>query len=178
MNLYEASVPVFNAFLRRLASMLDHAEAAKLMPEADLLALRLSPDMFCLGVQVEIASNFAVRACVPLAGCDMPNFPAGQLSFDALRRRIAWATGVLNGLESKDFAGANERIITHDLWGSRVQLPAHRHLMELCLPSFFFHLSMVYALLRNAGVSLGKSDFDGFTPAMASIRSKGGQTSA
>ena len=29
------------------------------------------------------------------------------------------------------------------------------------LPNFFFHLTTVYALLRNAGVELGKQDFLG-----------------
>ena len=30
------------------------------------------------------------------------------------------------------------------------------------LPNFFFHYSMVYAIARQAGVEIGKSDFDGY----------------
>ena len=30
------------------------------------------------------------------------------------------------------------------------------------VPNFFFHYSMVYAIARNAGVAIGKTDFDGF----------------
>jgi hypothetical protein len=29
------------------------------------------------------------------------------------------------------------------------------------LPNFYFHISMVYALLRKAGVEIGKKDFLG-----------------
>ena len=32
-------------------------------------------------------------------------------------------------------------------------------LKHWALPNFFFHISMAYALLRQAGVELGKSDF-------------------
>jgi len=32
---------------------------------------------------------------------------------------------------------------------------------DFVLPNFYFHLSMVYALLRNNGVEVGKGDFLG-----------------
>jgi hypothetical protein len=35
-------------------------------------------------------------------------------------------------------------------------------LQQYALPNFFFHLSMVYALLRQQGLPLSKADFDGW----------------
>jgi hypothetical protein len=35
---------------------------------------------------------------------------------------------------------------------------------EYLIPNFFFHVAMVYAIMRNAGVPLGKNDFLGSLP--------------
>ena len=35
------------------------------------------------------------------------------------------------------------------------------YLTDFVLPNFYFHSSMVYALLRKAGVEIGKGDFLG-----------------
>jgi hypothetical protein len=34
-----------------------------------------------------------------------------------------------------------------------------QYLAGFALPNFFFHVTTAYAILRNAGVSLGKPDF-------------------
>jgi uncharacterized protein len=34
-------------------------------------------------------------------------------------------------------------------------------LTDFALPNFFFHVGMVYALLRKAGVDIGKMDYLG-----------------
>ena len=36
---------------------------------------------------------------------------------------------------------------------------AFSHVADFALPNFFFHVTTAYAILRNAGVSLGKPDF-------------------
>jgi len=38
------------------------------------------------------------------------------------------------------------------------------YLTGFVLPNFYFHISMVYALLRKSGVAIGKSDFLGDPP--------------
>lgn len=37
-------------------------------------------------------------------------------------------------------------------------------LLARAVPNFFFHVSMVYALLRKGGVDIGKSDYLGQLP--------------
>jgi len=39
---------------------------------------------------------------------------------------------------------------------------AQGFLQQYALPNFFFHLSLVYALLRQQGLPLSKGDFDGW----------------
>jgi hypothetical protein len=45
-----------------------------------------------------------------------------------------------------------------------MKFTAVSYVADFVLPNFFFHTSMVYALLRNNGVELGKGDFLGTLP--------------
>jgi uncharacterized protein len=78
MSLYAASVPVFTQYLDALAACLKkaeaHAEAKKIPPEV-ILGLRLTPDMFALSRQVQIACDFAKNTCGRLAEAELPKFP-------------------------------------------------------------------------------------------------------
>jgi hypothetical protein len=40
-------------------------------------------------------------------------------------------------------------------------MPASEYVSSFVLPNFFFHISMVYAIAKNNGVSVSKGDFDG-----------------
>ena len=40
-------------------------------------------------------------------------------------------------------------------------MKGHDYLVEMSLPNFYFHVSMVYAILRHNGVDLGKRDYIG-----------------
>ena len=43
----------------------------------------------------------------------------------------------------------------------QMDFKGQQFLLEFALPNVFFHYSMAYAILRENGVSLGKSDFLG-----------------
>ncbi|MBP0651971.1 DUF1993 family protein, partial [Mycobacterium tuberculosis] len=45
--------------------------------------------------------------------------------------------------------------------GKRAELVGADYLLHYSLPNFYFHLSMAYALLRQAGVDIGKRDYVG-----------------
>ena len=40
-------------------------------------------------------------------------------------------------------------------------MTATNYLLQHCQPNFYFHASMIYALLRHNGVDVGKKDFLG-----------------
>jgi hypothetical protein len=163
--LFTASVPVFARYLGQLQGLLAKAAAHCVLqgtPEAALLQTRLAPDMLPLGVQVEIAVNFVFRACAPLAGQPVPPFGEYQESLARLQARVEAAQAFLHTLQPEDFAAAAERTIHDPAGETTVALDGSTFLQQYALPNFFFHLSMVYALLRQHGLPLSKGDFDGW----------------
>ncbi|HSI56016.1 MAG TPA: DUF1993 domain-containing protein [Ideonella sp.] len=165
LTMYAASVPVFDRYLARLSALLglaeQHAAAQGLAAEA-LLQARLSPSMFPLAVQVEIAANFSLRACAPLAGLAVPDTTRPPASFEGLQQHIAMARALLAGLTPAQMAGSDTRECSSRAGNGLVRLPGCEFLLQYALPNFFFHLGMAYAILRQSGVAIGKSDFDGF----------------
>lgn len=159
-TLFYTSVPVFRRYLHNLRAMLALAASH---PQADAILLgRLAPDMDPLVSQAEMAANFAVRCCAPLTG--RPERSSGEFapSYAGLRERIDAVLTFLDQLSERDFEGAARRVVVDRAGQADVELPGARFVSEYALPNFFFHLSMAYAILRQAGVPIGKSDFDGF----------------
>lgn len=163
--LYDATVPVLARYLGRLQGLMtlavQHANAHGLA-EADLLQARLAPDMLPLHQQVEVAVNFVFRTCAPLAQHAADGATPVQVSVAALNARVAQAQAFLRGLEPAAFADAAQRTV-HDRAGlADIALDGATYATHYALPNFFFHLSMVYAILRHLGVAVGKPDFDGW----------------
>ena len=146
--LYQASVPVFRHYLGQAARMIE------LAPRAALDA-RIA-DAFPAGQQFATAAGYALRIACPLAGRAVPDLPA------ALAPRLAVARATLGGMRPEEFLGAEDRRIRHRAGEAELEQGASDFLFLYGLPNFFFHLTMGYAALRQAGVALGKADFDGF----------------
>ena len=66
----------------------------------------------------------------------------------------------LDTLSAKDFDGAAARVVTQPRWEGKVMSGAD-YFVEHAVPNFFFHLTHAYAILREAGVSVGKRDYLG-----------------
>ncbi|QDL55644.1 DUF1993 domain-containing protein [Rhodoferax aquaticus] len=163
--LFDASVPVFQRYLRQLQGLLNSASAylaQTKLPEAYVLEARLAPDMLPLAVQVEIAVNFVFRACAPLAGQAVPPLEEHRDSLAALQARVAQGLQYLNSLSHADMAHASGRTISDPAGQTTVTLDASTFLHQYAMPNFFFHVSMVYALLRSLGLPLSKGQFDGW----------------
>ena len=128
--------------------------------EAEILQARLAPDMFPLGVQVEIAASFALRACCPIAGKPVVSFSHGHASFADLKRQLIETIEHIEMLDSLE--NDLDTVVHAEAGPTPVSLPASEFLSRFAYPNFFFHLSMVYAIARSRGVPLTKGDFDGF----------------
>lgn len=162
MQAYDASVPVFIHFLNSLSAMLKKAEAhcaAKKIDPAVMLGLRLSPDMFPLTRQVQIASDAAKGAGARLAGIAVPSFADEEKTFEDLQARIAKTIDFLKGLPKAAFAEAEGRAIALKAGGRDLSFTGAQFLETWAKPNFFFHLTTAYAILRHAGVELGKADY-------------------
>jgi hypothetical protein len=165
LTMYEASVPVFTRYLEQLAGMLSRAEDFATKHRADpqsILQARLSPSMYPFAMQVEIAANFAVRACAPLAGLELPPFGEHRGSFAALKTHVAKTLEFLATLTPERLEGSEARRYSSQAGLESVCLEGPVFLLQYALPNFLFHVTTAYAILRHIGVGLGKADFDGF----------------
>lgn len=126
----------------------------------DLLELRLAPDQFPFARQVQIACDTAKFAAARLTGADAPNHPDTEKTIDELRARVAQVIAYLGGIKPEDLAAAATRVISQPRWEGKT-MTGHDYFLEHALPNFYFHATHVYALLRHAGVPVGKRDFLG-----------------
>ncbi|MCH7342570.1 DUF1993 domain-containing protein [Pelomonas sp. CA6] len=165
MNLYIASIPVFEQMLGALSGVLAKGQAhaqAQDLDEASLLQARLAPDMFPLTRQVQIACDFAKGAAARLAGREPPAWADEEQSFAELQSRIARTLGYIGGVDAEEFLDAESREIVLRPGTQREQRFIGRdYLLHYALPHFFFHVTTAYDILRQQGVALGKSDYMG-----------------
>lgn len=162
VSLHEISVAVFDTRLKALSKILTKAEAnaseRKIDPSVFLTA-RLSPDMFALTRQVQIATDHAKGAASRLAGREVPRYEDNEASFGDLQARIAKTVGHLESFSPADLEGGDSRQVTIKLRGSDVTMPGLKYLLGFAMPNFYFHVTTAYAILRHNGVPLGKMDF-------------------
>ena len=136
-----------------------HAKAKSFKPSV-FLTLRMAPDQFAFTRQVQIASETARQVASRLTGKEAPAQPDTEQSLDELRARVRAAIAYLDGFTAKDFEGAATRSITQPRWEGKT-MTGHDYFVEHGLPNFYFHLTHVYAILRHAGVTVGKRDYLG-----------------
>jgi hypothetical protein len=162
VSMHQVAVPVFVQGLTGLARVLDKAAAHATERGFDpgiLLQSRLSPDMFPLVRQVQIAADFAKGAVGRLAGAELPIYEDTETSFEELRGRIDRTIAYLEGFEPHQIDGSEEREITLVRRGETTKVKGQPYLLTQALPNFFFHVTAAYAILRHNGVPVGKRDY-------------------
>jgi uncharacterized protein len=158
---------------QRFADQLSHFDAwfDKAAAHADqkrydvngLLTVRLAPDMFPLARQIGSACDTAKLAAARLSGKTAPVHKDDQVSFDLFRVRIAECVSFIRSTKREDYANAEDVWVSFP-WYPGKKLPARAYLLQYALPNFHFHYTTTYAILRNNGVDLGKSDYLGALP--------------
>jgi hypothetical protein len=165
LSSHAASVSVFQQMLGSLKDVLAkaeaHAAAKKIEPQA-LLGARLSPDMFPLTRQVQIACDFAKGVCGRLAQAELPVHDDTEQSFAELQARIDKVLAFIGALPAAAFAGAESReIVIRPGTPKERRFSGQDYLLHYGLPQFFFHHTTSYALLRHNGIEIGKLDYMG-----------------
>lgn len=159
---YDASVPVFRQQLGVLAELLRKGEAHAREQGADpekILEARLAPDMLTLMGQVQRASDHAKGAVARLAGAEPPPYADDERGLNEAHARIVKTLDYMSTFRVDMYVDTKERIIS--LPFDDLQMSASQYLYHFSLPSFFFHVTTAYAILRHSGVQLGKVDFLG-----------------
>lgn len=167
-----ASLPTFTHYLGVVSSLLDkaeaHAAARKIDPEA-LLGARLYPDMHDFRSQVQFACDFAKGAVARLGGVENPSYADTEVTFDELRARIAKTQAFIASVDRSLIETAQDRPITLKFGKLNLSGNGADYLVGFVVPSFVFHVSIAYALLRHNGVDVGKLDFLGKLPGITGI---------
>jgi hypothetical protein len=164
-GMYAASVPVYQRQLGALSKLLEKGAAwaaAKKVDEAVVMGTRMIPDMLPFSRQVQIACRFAEESTARLAGAEVPKAPENaEKNLADLRARIAAVLAHLKGFKPEQIDGSEGREITLTIGGNPMKFTGEQYLTFLALPNFYFHCTTTYAMLRQAGVEIGKRDFLG-----------------
>lgn len=150
--------------LTNLTKILDKGAAyaaAKKFDSSVLVNARLAPDMFQLSRQVQIACDMVKNGTARLAGQEAPKHEDTEQTIDELKARIAKTIDYIRSVPASAFEGSEERDIKIPLRDRSLEMKGLVYLRQWILPNFYFHATMVYALLRHNGVDLGKPDFLG-----------------
>jgi uncharacterized protein len=165
ITMHSASAPVFVKMLSNLLVWLDkaqaHAEARKFDPN-NYLGLRLAPDMLPFTRQIQIASDAAKAGMARLAGVEVPKWEDNEASLDDLRARVRKTIDYVNSFSAAQIDGSDSRdIAVPQRNRDPMVLSGEAFLKHYTLPNLFFHVTTAYALLRQAGVEIGKGDYLG-----------------
>ena len=160
LSMYQASVPVYTRALRNLTHILKKGEEHAGDASA-LLDARLAPDMHPLPRQVQIACDTAKGGAARLAGVDVPSMADTETTFAELHARIARTIAFIETLTPEQIDGTEDKTITLQFPGREITFKGQAFLLSFSLPNLFFHVTTAYAILRHAGVPLGKMDFIG-----------------
>jgi uncharacterized protein len=165
LSMHSASVPVFVRMLNNMLAWLDKAEVyakARKFDPSNYLGLRLAPDMLPFARQIQIATDHVKGCTARLAGMEPPKWADDEKTLDELRARIRKAIDYAQSIPATKIDGSEAREIAVPAGPSRtLTFPGEVFMKSFSLPNFYFHATMAYALLRQAGVELGKMDYLG-----------------
>lgn len=165
LSMHSASARVFLRMLRNMLNWLDKAEAhaqARGFDPANFLGLRLAPDMFPLSRQIQIASDAAKGCMARLAGQQPPSWADDEATLDDLRARIRKTIDYVASFQPEQIDGSEARevqLVKRN--GDVLRFQGEEYLKHNAMPNFYFHATTLYALLRQAGVAVGKGDYLG-----------------
>ncbi len=133
------------------------------IPDARIMDMRLTADMFSFSRQVQIASDNAKGMAGRLSWKEVPSFTDDESTLQSLVERLEKTIDFLGSLSESDFAWAEEREARFP-WFPGVHMKWGSYLLSYAIPNFMFHITTAYAILRHHGFEIGKSDFLGTLP--------------
>jgi hypothetical protein len=96
-----------------------------------------------------------------LAGLEVPEWHDTESTLDELRARIRRTQDYVAGFTPEQLAGSDVREIVLPTRTAELRFSGEDYLRHFVLPNFYFHATTTYALLRHAGVAIGKRDYLG-----------------
>lgn len=164
LNMYNASVPAILRALKNLSAILDLAQTYitdKKISDETLLATRLYADMLPFAKQIQIVSDNAKGAAARLGGVEIPAYEDNEKTLSELKARLEKTAAFVSSVDPKGFEGSETKDIVLKFGPNVFPFNGYSYLTAFVLPNIYFHVSIAYAILRENGVPLGKSDYLG-----------------
>lgn len=168
VSLYSATVPHFLQILPQVSALIDKAEAhckeGGLAPEA-ILGARLAEDMWPLSGQLRACWSHSADAVDSLlSGERLLDFAEQPAEFAYFKQRIEAAIVRLGTVRPADVDLAEDNEVAFTVGERTYRFTGLDYLLKFAMQNFFFHSTMVYAILRNQGFAIGKIDYLGSLP--------------
>lgn len=158
------SLPFVHSTMSRLLTaanqILTKAQNDAVIKGIDLMKLpemRLAPDMFSLAKQVQILSDNAKGAVGRLAGVEVPTMQDTETTIDELKVRLAKTLEFINSVDLSKTSTPEAHV--HMAWMPGKHIVMRDYIDQLALPNAYFHAGMIYAIVRMAGIEIGKMDW-------------------
>lgn len=171
VSFHAMTLPVLARALRNGIAVVDktaawaEAKQAQTPPslsvEQGIVQSRLAPDMFPFSRQVQIASDVAKACAARLSGVEPPKYEDNEASLAELRARLQKTIDFIEGVDAAKVDAAAGGTVTFKTGGRDLTMKSVDYVNDYVFPNVYFHLTMVYALVRQAGVPVGKMDFLG-----------------
>lgn len=149
---------LFLHYLGRLRHLLEQVQAF----DEDVSGNRLHPQMAPLLQQARTAIGFSLRTSCPLARREIVSFSEGDATLRNVLAELDATAQYLARIPDADFGAIDAARIDTVAGFASLTMPAWDYYLMYAVPNFFFHYSMVYAIARQAGVAVGKADFDSY----------------
>lgn len=157
MSYAHSAQNVFVNMLETLDHLVGKAQDAGMTD--DVLAAKLAEDMFPLELQFRVALNQVLLAVNQVAGKTVPLEEAAYRTLGEVRERVAAVRSHIYEADPTEWADADAVVDLTLPNGVRFLMSSEEDIQDWIMPNFYFHVTMAYALLRNAGLALGKMDF-------------------
>ncbi len=160
---YESTITLPLTRLRGLVVLLEKIEPQakeKNMSDADILALRLAPDMFAFGKQIQISTDNAKGMASRMSRKEAPKYEDNESTLAELRARLEKTIAYLETFTPEDFSDADTAEARFPYFPG-MKMVGKGYVFTYGIPNFMFHVVTAYSILRNAGFDIGKADFMG-----------------
>lgn len=160
MTYADTALTSFDQLLGTFDHLLGKAAASE-AGEA-LLQARLAPDMFPLATQVRFTTQQVHNTLNRIYGSGHAGVDSDHTTIAEARAHLAEVRRLI-AEASKASAIAEDTMVEFDLPNGMVfRLSAADYVRDWSMPQFHFHLMTAYAILRHAGLAIGKADYLGY----------------
>ena len=162
---HEMTVGSFEQMLGALKGVLEKGASHcrdKGIDPATLVEARLYPDMAPLNFQVAGAVRHSRGALEALeSGVSSPSPGSATLDYAGLQSLVADTETALKRFEAARIDALQETDVSLKVGSQSIPFTGKDFMLSFSLPSFYFHMTTAYDILRANGVPVGKRDYLG-----------------